>query len=159
MQHTALFLVFFHLASSLQSVTNENLSRRRMVAKVISTMLISTAGATVSLADPNPSPNQDPTTVGRKLCTTDVSPSTTIVTCQGGVSSPPHTSLLPISANANGVSTSSVKNPMRFSPPWSYSTATNNADVAWKSLLSGLREAGGKEVETMTGVGDDGEFR
>ena len=43
-----------------------------------------------------------------------------------------------VSATANGVSTSAVKNPSRFSPPWTYLTETSDAKVVSSNILSKL---------------------
>jgi uncharacterized protein (DUF1499 family) len=92
------------------------------------------------------------TSAGRKGCKTTTTPSSTIVTCTGDILQPRINDnntdkdvsyvydgrVTRISATENGVSTSSVRNPSRYSSPWSYLPETNSADVAWKSLINAV---------------------
>jgi len=94
------------------------------------------------------------TSAGRKGCKTSTTPSSTTATCTGDnlqipqeqqqqeTSSNNYNNNLGrvsrISATENGVSTSSVRNPSRYSPPWSYLPETDKPDVAWKSLIQAV---------------------
>mmetsp|Transcript_15658 Transcript_15658/g.23720 ORF Transcript_15658/g.23720 Transcript_15658/m.23720 type:complete len:254 (-) Transcript_15658:238-999(-) len=98
--------------------------------------------------------NQAATSAGRKGCKTITDPSRTVVTCRGelldlereGV----EIRLSGISATANGVSTSAIKNPSRFSPPWTYLTETSDARVAWQSLVKAVNSVAGIKIEKLT---------
>lgn len=91
------------------------------------------------------------TSAGRKGCTTSTDPARTIVTCRGELREFNQDGRLSsISATANGVSTSAVKNPSRFSPPWTYLTETDNAKVAWNSLIKAVNASPGVEIVTLT---------
>ena len=91
------------------------------------------------------------TSAGRKECKTTTTPSNTIVSCTGDILKPTTEvdengkeflaykgRLSRISATENGVSTSSVRNPSRYSPPWSYLPETDSGDVAWRSLVNAV---------------------
>jgi uncharacterized protein (DUF1499 family) len=72
----------------------------------------------------------------------DSDPGKTAVTCQGELmdTSNKDARLSGIAATENGVSTSAVKNPSRFSPPWTYLTETSDGAKAWQSLTRAIQQ-------------------
>jgi uncharacterized protein (DUF1499 family) len=93
------------------------------------------------------------TSAGRKGCETMSDPARTVVTCTGDLSVD-QVRLSGIAATANGVSTSAVKNPSRFSPPWTYLTETDDAIRAWKSLQAAIQKVCEKEDLQILAVTD-----
>lgn len=87
------------------------------------------------------------TSAGRKGCTTTSDPSKTTVTCFGelanvtaATTTTSEVRLNGIASTENGVSTSAVKNPARYTPPWSYLTETSDPLKAWTSLKEVVQE-------------------
>lgn len=81
-----------------------------------------------------------PTSAGRRDCIEDSDPGKTVVICTGDVMSPNASRPSRISATENGISSSSVNNPSRFSPPWTYLTETDDPRRAWNSLVRAIME-------------------
>mmetsp|Transcript_16132 Transcript_16132/g.23730 ORF Transcript_16132/g.23730 Transcript_16132/m.23730 type:complete len:241 (+) Transcript_16132:152-874(+) len=122
--------------------------------QILSSGIISCIGsiATSASAVQDVPTNQAATSAGRKGCKTVTDPSRTIVTCRGELLdfSKEELRLTGISATANGVSTSAIKNPSRFSPPWTYLTETSDARVAWQSLVKAVNSIPGMTIDKLT---------
>lgn len=147
---------FVVAADSFQLQQQSNCSNRReMVQKIVASTASIFLPSSAALADPsaqaaqNIPTNKAPTSAGRRGCKTDTNPSRTVVTCteetrkynaDGRLST--------VSATANGVSTSAVRNPSRFSPPWSFLTETSDSKVAWNSLVKAVSAVDG-DVEIV----------
>ena len=84
--------------------------------------------------------SQAATSAGRKECRTNTTPARTLVECRGELlANNKERRLSGVSATANGVSSSAVKNPSRFSPPWTYLTETSDSTKAWSSLVDAVK--------------------
>jgi uncharacterized protein (DUF1499 family) len=114
------------------------MSRRSLLQQTIVTVT-STASflsiSPLSATAVDTTATSSPVTAGRRGCTVDSDPGKTVIVCEGELmaNNKDHR-LSSIAATENGVSTSAVKNPSRFSPPWSYLTETSDATRAWQSL-------------------------
>jgi uncharacterized protein (DUF1499 family) len=130
-------------------------SRREVLTSSIGgilgiTITPSKAHGIASAKDQNIPTNLAATSAGRKGCTTNTDPSRTIVTCRDELlTSNSDGRLSSIAATANGVSTSAIRNPSRYSPPWSYLTETEDATVAWKSLIRAVQSVPNVNIVTM----------
>jgi uncharacterized protein (DUF1499 family) len=114
------------------------MSRRRLLLQTIVTTASAAAFLSVSplpVTAVDTTATSSPVTAGRRGCRIDSDPGKTVITCEGELMAfnKDHR-LSSIAATENGVSTSAVKNPSRFSPPWSYLTETSDATRAWQSL-------------------------
>ena len=141
------------LAYSVNSKTNP-ISRRDVLSSLLGGAVCIGAATSASAVQQDykevPT-NQAATSAGRRGCKTDTDPSRTIVTCRGElVEFSKDGRLSSISATANGVSTSAVKNPSRYSPPWTYLTETDNSRVAWQSLVKAINASPGVEIVELT---------
>lgn len=120
---------------------------RKAFVDSLSAFLLVTSMPSASFAETDTNSQQFATSAGRKGCVTQSDPSRTIVTCTGELfHGDPNDSinsrLSGVAATENGVGTSAIKNPSRYSPPWTYLTETSDATVAWKSLQRAIVEAG-----------------
>lgn len=124
----------------------------RSIASIISVALPISPASAVEYAQSIPTA-QAATSAGRRGCKTVTTPANTIVTCTGDIltnAQNPEGRVSRISATENGVSTSSVRNPSRYSPPWNYITETSDSRVAWKSLVSAVNNIPGAQIVKLT---------
>mmetsp|Transcript_1868 Transcript_1868/g.2613 ORF Transcript_1868/g.2613 Transcript_1868/m.2613 type:complete len:319 (+) Transcript_1868:100-1056(+) len=164
-----------HVQNNVQNNNNNNnnkngqvLDRRDALRSFVTTTMIVTTMGGIVTHDNNPAIAADlvgleqaqnipteraATSAGRRGCKTVTDPSKTIVSCSGELRvSNADGRLSKISATENGISTSAVKNPSRFSPPWSYLPETSDGRVAWKSLINAVNnvEPGKLQIVELT---------